>query len=383
MSSFTQNKSLEEKLYNLIKSSLNYECTTRFDRLTILTVLTKSAILDHFTKTYFERWFTLFAETNCFLELDYAFLYKLLSSSNLRITSEIEVFDAVEAWIGHKLEERSKYAKSLLMQVRFPLLSDSALKYILNKESSFKQVEECRTITNDVLKKKLNYVQTRKNYATNRYCSQPVSTFEELLSKFSVCYKGVVYNFHYIDVNDNYYNPRIVKFFPSSSYYKNIYFNIYKNWVKKGSFSVCVFMNKIYLIGGCCYYELITNMCIEFDPINEKWCEMNGMSLAREGHSSVVFSGRIVVSGGRSYNDGENENNNYRIEGLENTISRTVEEYDPVSDSWSKFPSMIDGRAFHQSVAIRNKLFVFGGLNIKSEVYDSTSKMFVSLKMPS
>ena len=156
MSSFTQNKSLEEKLYNLIKSSLNYECTTRFDRLTILTVLSKLRTLNHYTKTYFERWFTLFAETNCFLELDYAFLYKLLSSSNLRITSEIEVFDAVEAWIGHKLEERSKYAKSLLMQVRFPLLSDSALKYILNKESSFKQVEECRTITNDVLNKKLN-----------------------------------------------------------------------------------------------------------------------------------------------------------------------------------------------------------------------------------
>ena len=89
MSSFTQNKSLEEKLYNLIKSSLNYECTTRFDRLTILTVLSKLQTLNHYTKTYFERWFTLLAETNCFLELDYAFLYKLLSSSNLRITSEI------------------------------------------------------------------------------------------------------------------------------------------------------------------------------------------------------------------------------------------------------------------------------------------------------
>ena len=92
-------------------------------------------------------------------------------------------------------------------------------------------------------------------------------------------------------------------------------------------------MNKIYLIGGISNPEHITKMCLEFDPKKDKWSEMNKMSFAREGHSSVVFSGRIVVSGGRSYNDGENENNNYRIEGLENTISRTVEEYDPVSDS--------------------------------------------------
>ena len=62
------------------------------------------------------------------------------------------------------------------------------------------------------------------------------------------------------------------------------------------------------------------------------------------------------------------------------TVSRTVEEYEPVSDSWSKFSSMDGGRAYHKSVAIRNKLFVFGGGTNKSEVYDSTSKKFARLK---
>ena len=64
------------------------------------------------------------------------------------------------------------------------------------------------------------------------------------------------------------------------------------------------------------------------------------------------------------------------------TVTKTVKEYDPVSNSWAKFPSMIKGRAFHQSVAIGNKFFMFGGGINESEVYDSKCKMYVSLKMP-
>ena len=42
---------------------------------------------------------------------------------------------------------------------------------------------------------------------------------------------------------------------------------------------------------------------------------------------------------------------------------------------------MNNGRAFHQSVAIRMNLFVLGCWVNKSEVYDSTSNKFARLKM--
>ena len=51
-----------------------------------------------------------------------------------------------------------------------------------------------------------------------------------------------------------------------------------------------------------------------------------------------------------------------------------------MADSWSYMPSMIERRGDHKSVAIRNKLFIVGKLDINCEVYDSTSKNFVYIK---
>ena len=48
------------------------------------------------------------AETKNFLELDIESVKKVLLSSDLHITSEIEVFNAADAWIRYKLNERKK-----------------------------------------------------------------------------------------------------------------------------------------------------------------------------------------------------------------------------------------------------------------------------------
>ena len=64
-----------------------------------------------------------------------------------------------------------KHAENLLLQVRFPLLSDYALKYILNKTSSFWKINECRIIIDDMLKHKRNFIQESRNCFINRYCS--------------------------------------------------------------------------------------------------------------------------------------------------------------------------------------------------------------------
>ena len=83
--------------------------------------------------TYTKRCFLMVAETNSFLQLDFAFVKKILQSSKLHITSELEVFYAINNWISYKLEERINLAKDLLLTVRLPLLSDAALKYIMMK----------------------------------------------------------------------------------------------------------------------------------------------------------------------------------------------------------------------------------------------------------
>ena len=77
---------------------------------------------------YIERCFITVSESHNFLHLDFRFLVILLSSSQLHITSEIEVMKAANAWISYDYHRRSKFAKSLLLTVRLPLLSESVLK---------------------------------------------------------------------------------------------------------------------------------------------------------------------------------------------------------------------------------------------------------------
>ena len=105
-------------------------------------------------KAYIHCWFTTVAETKNFLELGIESVEKILSSSNLYISSEIEVFTAANAWIGYKFNERKKFSKDLLETVRLSLLSINALNYCLQLDSSFKIVEECQEVIKKALNKK-------------------------------------------------------------------------------------------------------------------------------------------------------------------------------------------------------------------------------------
>ena len=48
-----------------------------------------------------ERCFPIFADSDNFLELDFIFIKKILSSSELNINSELQVFNASDSWLSH------------------------------------------------------------------------------------------------------------------------------------------------------------------------------------------------------------------------------------------------------------------------------------------
>ena len=82
---------------------------------------------------YIERCFQMVVETKNFLHLDFNLIAKILSSSELNIHSEVEVFNAAISWLNRNSEERSKYSKQLLLKVRFHLLSEDAKIHIINR----------------------------------------------------------------------------------------------------------------------------------------------------------------------------------------------------------------------------------------------------------
>ena len=92
---------------------------------------------------YIEHCFSMIVEAESFLELDYDIVSKILASSDLQIDSEVEVYNAANKWLSYYSEERSKFARKLLLKVRLNLLSDHCLKYLINDCSSFSENVDC------------------------------------------------------------------------------------------------------------------------------------------------------------------------------------------------------------------------------------------------
>ena len=95
------NENVQSKLCKLVEKSLNYQ-----NVLTYLQFTKAFNLLSVYKRTlsYIESSFTMVLETKNFLELDINQVSKILTSSELVITSEVEVFLAADKWVNHNFE---------------------------------------------------------------------------------------------------------------------------------------------------------------------------------------------------------------------------------------------------------------------------------------
>ena len=110
-------------------------------------------------------------DTKSFSELDFRSVLTIIASSNLRIDSELEVYNAADKWLSSKIEERNKIAKRLLQKVRLTLLSKQCLKNLLDDVSTFSVNDECAEIINKVLARKTSQ-NSSKVLQTSRSCNK-------------------------------------------------------------------------------------------------------------------------------------------------------------------------------------------------------------------
>ena len=124
---------IETEVFNLIEENLTI---TNVVCLYYIPQLFNSSKLSKSPKLLVERCFPMIVNSTSFIELDFKHVAKILSSSELNIDSEMEVFNAITSWLSHD-KERNKYAKRLFIKIRLSLLSDHALKIVSDKISSY------------------------------------------------------------------------------------------------------------------------------------------------------------------------------------------------------------------------------------------------------
>ena len=352
---------------------------------------------------YIERCFTMLVDSDNFLELDYNVVSKLLASSKLDITSELEVLTASFAWIRYQFKTRRKFAKDILLKVRLPSISYDALEFTLDKNISLYETEKCLTMLSEVLDSTQHMIRnnsgvkyTTRHCEQNRYNTLICGGFNSALFEFvedsvnqlkgtnlnsveylssmrtsrkffeAVYLKGGVYVFGGMD-NHKSQIMNIERYSLATNSW-NIVAEMYD---KRTDFCVCAFANKIFVIGGEFwnhpYWNPISS-CMQFDTKTYKWKEVARMSDVRAKAACAVFKERLVVCGGR---------------GARSHKLNAVESYDVITDTWKPMANLILERSCHSLLVVRDKLFVIGSATDTCEVFDNVAKKFVAFNSPS
>ena len=320
------------------------------------------------------------------MDLEYNLISKILASSELLITSEIEVFKVANSWLNHNNKERSKYAKGLLLKVRLPLLSTETIRHLLLDSKCFEKNDSCVKFLNKILKCKVNdFYKCSSNYHTSRYCNQKY--FKLLIcgglnSKTLMACRNVSFiDIHKVRNVEAYPLMKTERISAKVVYLKgDVYvfcgWNINNNWMKsiekyslssktwnqvaemnddREYFCLCAFMDKIFVFGG---NEVggRTSSCLHFDTSDYSLKEVSKMNEARSNAACAVFEEKIIVSGGLD--------DNYNF-------LNSVESFDVLPDNWSTMPNMNSGKSEHSLVVVKNFTIVFSFRNYKQLVFNN------------
>jgi N-acetylneuraminic acid mutarotase len=116
--------------------------------------------------------------------------------------------------------------------------------------------------------------------------------------------------------------------------------------------STCVVDGKIYAIGGAGpVYQALRTVEV-YDPATDAWTTRSEMPTARQGLSTSVVNGKIYAIGG-----GASSSADYAAL----TVFSTVEEYDPATDSWTTKAEMPTARVCHHANVVGDRIYVIGG----------------------
>lgn len=127
--------------------------------------------------------------------------------------------------------------------------------------------------------------------------------------------------------------------------------------------AAAVVNDRIFAIGGSDepdpYATVELSTVEEYDPVTDSWRGHTPMPTYRDLLAAVAMGGRLYAIGGhRQYYNRENQTFWWSDESFQ-----TVEEYDPTTYTWQIRANMTTGRWGLATVAVGDKIYAIGGIN--------------------
>ena len=324
--------------------------------------------------------------TDDFLELSRKQVEEWISSDEIKVKSEEEVFQVIVRWMEEReIGEREEFFQ-LLRHVRFmhvprsyvlsnilphPLVkgSETCTAFALDStmttslKSSSRPPRNCLKTCEDGL-----FTMWQEKY----FCYLPSENkwheMCNLLSKKNCypCSSAVVCGKLYVSVEEH----RIIeRYDPFSNSWVSLMSNRGVDTYER--LALANFQGSLFAVGGKTSDQVV-NKVQKYNPDTDLWQEVAPMSVARAGVCVVADESSMYAIGGWS-----------RI-----GVLNVVEKYDPQRNSWSKVASTREKKAYCCGVLVDSKVFLFGGVKRKVppiistliEIYDPVSDGWTSVQ---
>lgn len=255
-------------------------------------------------------------------------LCTLLSSSDLNILSETQVYSAAVKWLKANPQHHAAWLDRIMCQVRLPLLPVDFLTGTVAKEEMIKGNLSCR----DLLDEARNYHLHLSNKLVPDFEYSIRTTPRKYTAGVLFCVGG----------RGGSGDPfRSIECYSIS---KNSWFFGPEMNSRRRHVGVISVGGKVYAVGGHDGSEHLGNMEM-FDPLTNKWMMKASMNTKRRGIALAALGGPIYAIGGLD----------------DNSCFNDVERYDIESDRWSAVAPMNTPRGGVGSVALGSHVYAVGG----------------------
>ncbi|OBS76361.1 hypothetical protein A6R68_17184 [Neotoma lepida] len=260
-------------------------------------------------------------------------LIDIISSDELNVRSEEQVFNAVMAWVKYSIQERRPQLPQVLQHVRLPLLSPKFLVGTVGSDPLIKSDEECRDLV-DEAKNYLLLPQERPLMQGPRTRPRkPIRCGEVLFAVGGWCSGDAISSVER-------YDPQTNEWRMVASMSK-----------RRCGVGVSVLDDLLYAVGGHDGSSYL-NSVERYDPKENKWTRVASMSTRRLGVAVAVLGGFLYAVGG---SDGTSPLN-------------TVERYSPQENRWHTIAPMGTRRKHLGCAVYQDMIYAVGGRDDTTEL---------------
>ena len=330
-------------------------------------------------------------ELEDFLNLSLEELEEWISSDELKVKGEEDVFQAIVKWLeGKDCRERERFFE-LFRHVRLLYMSRNYVFKEVVPHPLVKNDETCTAFVIEAMK-------DVSSGSEECYFAQPprncLKSAEDCLvftdETCTICYLPTENRWY--DLADQ---PENLYLHSMCALYGNLYINnadeqtidrcdpVRNSWapvipsLSCGQMPFCSvalvnFQGFLYVIGGIKGNEHV-NSVYRYSPDINVWQEDASMSISRSSLSAVADKETMYAIGGRT----------------KDQLLDVVERFDPKTNSWCKVASILEKKSCCHAIILRDKVFLFGGFTSpvlssgNIEMYDPISNMWTAIQSTS